>query len=175
MGGMTQFGFGRERRLRRRSDFVRVQGSARRVTTRHYLFLVSVQPSLETGAQALESTAPEQRSPRDDAPRAQVEGVIAPSKRRARLGIVVTRRLGNAVARNRIKRVCRECFRHWPDLLPDGVDLVIVARQGADQLGLSEARAEWSEVSRVLRRRADEALAQAARMPHVLARPKPGP
>ena len=172
---MTQFGFGRERRLRRRSDFVRVQGSARRVTTRHYLFLVSVQPSLQTGAQA-EQRTPDPGSPHDDAPHeAQVLGAIAPPKCRARLGIVVTRRLGNAVARNRIKRVCRECFRHWPDLLPDGVDLVIVARQGADQLGLSEARAEWSEVSRVLRRRADEALAQATRMPHVLARPKPGP
>jgi ribonuclease P protein component len=92
---------------------------------------------------------------------------------RARIGIVVTRKVGNAVARNRIKRVCRECFRQWPDLLPDGVDLVVIARQGADRLGLSEARAEWAGAARQLRRRAEEALAQGRSMPHVSARPPP--
>lgn len=61
----------------------------------------------------------------------------------ARLGIVVTKKIGNAVQRNRIKRVCRECFRAWPDLIPDGIDLVVIARSGAGELGLAAVRSEW--------------------------------
>jgi ribonuclease P protein component len=85
----------------------------------------------------------------------------------ARLGLVVTKKIGNSPARNRVKRVCRECFRLWPDWLPDGVDLVVVARVGADTLGLAEVRAEWKDVSNLVRSRAEEALARARAMPHV--------
>jgi ribonuclease P protein component len=85
----------------------------------------------------------------------------------ARLGIVVTKKIGNAVARNRVKRVCRECFRLWPEWLPNGVDLVVVARFGAETLGLAEVRAEWKDVSGLVRSRAEEALARVRAMPHV--------
>lgn len=68
----------------------------------------------------------------------------------SRLGIVVTRKIGNAVQRNRIKRVCRECFRAWPDLVPDGIDLVVIARSGADELGLAGVRGEWERARRAL-------------------------
>ena len=61
----------------------------------------------------------------------------------ARLGIVVTRKIGNAVQRNRIKRLCRECFREWPDLVPDGIELVVIARSRAHELDLASVRAEW--------------------------------
>ncbi len=50
----------------------------------------------------------------------------------ARLGITVTRKLGNAVRRNRIKRLVREWYRHkqaHPDALA-GCDLVVIARSG---------------------------------------------
>jgi ribonuclease P protein component len=83
-----------------------------------------------------------------------------PSRGASRLGIVTTRKIGNAVARNRIKRVCRECFRLWPDFLQNGVDLVVIARGGADALGLAEVRGEWSRAHRVLLKRAAEALAE---------------
>ena len=77
-----------------------------------------------------------------------------------RLGLVVARKVGGAVRRNRIKRLCRECFRTWPDLLPSGVDLIVIARPGAHELSLAQVREEWLAVARLLRKRATEALAQ---------------
>jgi ribonuclease P protein component len=48
-----------------------------------------------------------------------------------RLGLTASRKAGNAVVRNRLKRHIREFFRHHCSLLP-GVDLnVIVRRQAA--------------------------------------------
>ena len=81
-----------------------------------------------------------------------------PPPRPARLGLVVSKRVGGAVHRNRVKRVCRECFRLLPELLPQGVDLVVIARPGSPELGLAEVRAEWRGVERLLIKRAAEAL-----------------
>ena len=48
-----------------------------------------------------------------------------------RLGLVVSRRVGNAVIRNRVKRIIREFFRyHRLTLSP--VDVVVIARKGAN-------------------------------------------
>ncbi len=49
----------------------------------------------------------------------------------ARLGITVTRRVGGAVTRNRIKRSVREVFRRCRRDLPDGLDVVVIARDRA--------------------------------------------
>jgi ribonuclease P protein component len=83
-----------------------------------------------------------------------------------RLGLVVARTIGTAVRRNRVKRLCRECFRTWPDLLPDGVDLVVIARTGAPELCLAQVQGEWRTVQPQLRKRAAEALAQTERTHH---------
>jgi ribonuclease P protein component len=81
----------------------------------------------------------------------------------SRLGLVVGRRIGGAVQRNRVKRLCRECFRTWPRLVPDGIDLIVIARTGAPELDLARVRAEWAGVGRLLEKRAAEALARASR------------
>jgi ribonuclease P protein component len=45
-----------------------------------------------------------------------------------RLGLSVSRKVGTAVKRNRIRRLLREAFRHMQHDLPRGYDLVIVVR-----------------------------------------------
>ena len=51
-----------------------------------------------------------------------------------RLGITVTKKIGKAVKRNRIKRHVREFFRLNKHSLPPGCDLVVIARMGAAEL-----------------------------------------
>jgi ribonuclease P protein component len=128
--------FGPDRRVRKHDEFVRAQRLARRVGTSHFTLLVAPQPE-----------QPDQQA------------------RPARLGLVVSRKVGGAVQRNRVKRLCRECFRHLPELLPNGVDLIVIAREGAHQLGLVDVRAEWRSVEGLLKKRAMEALARMAQTP----------
>jgi len=48
---------------------------------------------------------------------------------RARLGIVASRKLGDAVRRNRAKRLIREMFRHIDESPAVGVDVVVIPRR----------------------------------------------
>ncbi len=123
--------FGRDRRLRRRADFLRVQATKTRVTTPHFVLLVDAQPRASRGP--------------------------------SRLGIVVTKRVGCAVDRARVKRLCREAFRTCPGFVPDGVDLVVIARPGAHELGLADVRAQWSNVRRKLHDKSLKLLANPER------------
>ncbi len=47
----------------------------------------------------------------------------------SRMGIGVGRRFGNAVKRNRAKRLCRELFRLNKYRIPKGIDIVFLPRQ----------------------------------------------
>ena len=50
-----------------------------------------------------------------------------------RLGISISRKVGNAVIRNRIKRLIKEQMRTQEEDLTNGYDLVIIARINAAQ------------------------------------------
>jgi ribonuclease P protein component len=55
--------------------------------------------------------------------------LVAPSEAPpTRLGIVASRKLGNAVRRNLAKRLIREVFRHL-DMPPAAVDVVVIPRR----------------------------------------------
>ena len=60
-----------------------------------------------------------------------------------RLGVAVSKRHGNAVRRNRIKRLCRETFRLMRPELPEGFDFVMIPRVGIkpDLPGLKDSLA----------------------------------
>ena len=47
-----------------------------------------------------------------------------------RLGLSVSRATGNAVTRNRWKRLIREAFRLSREQLPAGIDLIVIPRGG---------------------------------------------
>ncbi len=44
-----------------------------------------------------------------------------------RLGIIASKKVGNAVARNRAKRIIREVFRRNKKRFQDGMDMVVVS------------------------------------------------
>ncbi len=54
----------------------------------------------------------------------------------ARLGVTVSRRVGGAIVRNRVKRLLREVFRLNPTWFFAGRDVVFVARPEAAALDL---------------------------------------
>ena len=45
-----------------------------------------------------------------------------------RLGVIASRRVGNAVKRNRGKRIVRELFRRHESRLPSNCDIVVILR-----------------------------------------------
>ena len=68
---------------------------------------------------------------------------------RARLGVTVTKKIGNAVIRNRIKRQVKEFYRLHKHYLPQGHDLVVIARRGADSL---DHRQVWDQLMVLINR-----------------------
>ncbi|MFO0762553.1 MAG: ribonuclease P protein component [Byssovorax sp.] len=120
-------GFGRARRIRKRAEFLRIQESSARVSTRHLLILLAA--------------------------RLLPEGESA-----ARLGVVASKKTGNAVVRNRCKRLVREAFRRHPGLFPPRIDVVVVVRPGTHELSQAALDREILEVRALIQRRADGVL-----------------
>ncbi len=117
-GGGQKQGLPRARRVRKRADYLAVQGGGRRAAGPHYMLF------------ALPSTT-----------------AAAPT----RFGVTVSRKVGGAVLRNKVKRWVRETCRRMQRDVPEGFDLVIVARPSAATAGYEPTVLELANLARRLR------------------------
>lgn len=117
--------FPRRERIRKRADFLEIQGRGRKFSSAHLLLLVRPR------------VAPEAPAPSAGDPPAAT--VPLPS----RLGLTVSKKIGGSVARNRVKRRLRELFRLHKSWFPPARDLVVIARPGT-------AEVSWEALSREL-------------------------
>lgn len=65
-----------------------------------------------------------------------------------RLGISVSKKIGNAVVRNRIKRAIRENFKvHKEDIIP--IDIIVIARQPAKDMDTLQIQSSLEHVLKI--------------------------
>jgi ribonuclease P protein component len=110
----------RRRRVRKRVDYLAIQGEGRRLAGTHYLVFARRRADATTDS---------------------------------RLGITVSRKVGGAVTRNRVKRWVRESCRRMKSELPAGVDVVVVARPSAARAGYGPTARELATLARRLNAR----------------------
>lgn len=68
-----------------------------------------------------------------------------------RVGLSVSKKVGNAVTRNRIKRYIRQTFLELKDDVQPNADYVIIARQQAANLDFHESKKSLEHVLKIAR------------------------
>ncbi|MBI5501845.1 MAG: ribonuclease P protein component [Deltaproteobacteria bacterium] len=118
------FGFPKARRLRRRREFLAVQGGRSRL---------AADPAHRPG-------------PRPGLRRRSGRFVFflrpRPGGGPSRIGITTSAKVGNAVRRNRIRRLVREAWRTHARLFPAGHDVVVLVISGEGEWTLSRVLEE---------------------------------
>ncbi len=151
---MKPLGLPRWLRLRRRREFLLVQRKGQKHHTRHFLVFVAPHraerrrraPKSAGDLRSSDDTVSKQQ-PREVTPRSSPEAL-----RPTRLGVTVTRKVGLAHERNRIKRLVREVFRLERSRLPPGYDMVWVAKRNALSFELEDLRSDFVQLARRLTR-----------------------
>ena len=72
-----------------------------------------------------------------------------------RLGLSVTKKVGNAVERNLVRRRLKEVFRSSVQLVPDNLDFVISARPPAAEASFDELNDEFARALQRLSKSGD--------------------
>jgi ribonuclease P protein component len=71
----------------------------------------------------------------------------------SRLAVVVSKKVGPAVARNRVKRLIRNIFRRSKSLIDEPADIIIVARKEILDLTTADLRAGYIQATEWMRRK----------------------
>lgn len=66
-----------------------------------------------------------------------------------RLGISVSKKVGNSVVRHRITRLIRESYRLNENLFNSGLDIVVIARKGAKDKSYREIESALLHLARI--------------------------
>jgi len=66
-----------------------------------------------------------------------------PATEEARLGLTISRKIGSACVRNRLKRRLREVFRRHPSRASFRQDVVLIAKEGSGTLTFEDVKREF--------------------------------
>jgi len=141
--------------MKLRRDFLRLQSQGGKHHLRHFLVILGVREAAPPDATA----AHEVSHPGGAAPPRPPSTRPLPT----RLGITVTRKVGKAHERNLIKRRLREAFRRHRHALPEGLDLVFIAKRSAVSASFDEV---VRDVTTLQRKAATIARGATARASH---------
>jgi ribonuclease P protein component len=74
--------------------------------------------------------------------------LTADSGRKARSGFITSRKIGGAVARNRVRRRLREIFRHHQHEIVGGAWIITIASSRATRASYHALEHEWLRLAR---------------------------
>lgn len=75
--------------------------------------------------------------------------VVENNTDRNRLGISVSKKVGNSVIRHRVTRLIRESYRLHENIFNSGLDIVVVVRVNAKEIGYHEMESALLHVSKL--------------------------